>query len=121
MCYWCGCLTHDDHECGLWIESEGSLSIGSKKFGPWIHVAHFTSSRKNVIKVLGFYTRKMKETLATSSTSLKKPPVVVVCIGKPSPEIIRPEKESTKPLQQENIVVDFQEENTQHSNQIPTN
>ena len=99
MCYWSGCLTHDDHDCDLWIESEGSLSIKSKQFGPWIYVAHIMSSRRNVIKVLDFYTRKMKETPATSSTPLKKPPVVVVCTRKPSPEIIRPKKESTEPLQ----------------------
>jgi len=23
MCYWCGCLNHDDKECELWIQSRG--------------------------------------------------------------------------------------------------
>ena len=34
LCFWCGCLTHDNHDCRLWIESEGSLSSESQQFGP---------------------------------------------------------------------------------------
>lgn len=26
LCYWCGCLTHDDRSCDIWIESEGNLA-----------------------------------------------------------------------------------------------
>lgn len=26
ICYWCGCLDHDDKDCDIWIESEGTLS-----------------------------------------------------------------------------------------------
>ena len=26
ICYWCGCLDHDDKDCELWLNSEGSLS-----------------------------------------------------------------------------------------------
>ena len=33
MCYWCGCLTHDDRDYEMWIESEGSLSVDSRRFG----------------------------------------------------------------------------------------
>ena len=25
ICYWCGRLTHDDRDCDLWIDSEGTL------------------------------------------------------------------------------------------------
>lgn len=25
LCYWCGHLTHDDKDCELWIDSEGTL------------------------------------------------------------------------------------------------
>ena len=25
LCFWCGCLTHEDRDCELWVESEGSL------------------------------------------------------------------------------------------------
>lgn len=25
LCYWCGCLTHTDKDCKLWIESEGTF------------------------------------------------------------------------------------------------
>ena len=33
MCYWCGCLTHDDRDYEMWIESEGSLLVDSRRFG----------------------------------------------------------------------------------------
>ena len=26
ICYWCGNLTHDDKDCGIWLRSGGSLS-----------------------------------------------------------------------------------------------
>ena len=29
LCYWCGCLTHTDRDCDLWIESEGTLQLKS--------------------------------------------------------------------------------------------
>ena len=33
LCYWCGCLNHDDRECGLWIESKGTLPLSATQFG----------------------------------------------------------------------------------------
>ena len=51
----------------------------------------------------------------TSSRSTKKPSVVVVRTGKPSPMIIRPDKESFEVLNSENIILDFQEVNSLNS------
>ena len=48
------------------------------------------------------------------------PPVVVIRTGKPSPEIIRPEKETTETLLQENNLPNFQEQNPQHLISNPT-
>ncbi|KAK9999213.1 hypothetical protein SO802_018816 [Lithocarpus litseifolius] len=84
----------------LWVESEGSFSKESKQFGPWIRAPPFFPSRKNVIKVPGFFSRRGKETPATSPSPRGKSPVVVVRTGKPSPEIIRTEKENTANEQQ---------------------
>lgn len=30
ICYWCGCLTHDDRDCNIWIDSEGTLDPDSQ-------------------------------------------------------------------------------------------
>ena len=49
ICYWCGCLTHNDKDCEQWVESEGSFSTESQQFGSWIHAPPFIPSRKNVI------------------------------------------------------------------------
>ena len=34
LCYWCGCLIHDDQDYKHWIESEGTLKIDQREFGP---------------------------------------------------------------------------------------
>lgn len=26
ICYWCGCFDHDDNDCDIWLNSEGTLS-----------------------------------------------------------------------------------------------
>ncbi|XP_030922912.1 uncharacterized protein At4g02000-like [Quercus lobata] len=36
LCYWCGSLCHDDKECILWLQSNGTLSVEDQQFGPWI-------------------------------------------------------------------------------------
>lgn len=30
LCYWYGCLTHDDRDCELWIDSEGTIDTESQ-------------------------------------------------------------------------------------------
>ena len=65
-----------------------------------------------MIKVLGFFARKKSGVSTTSSRLAKKLPVVVVRIGKPSPMIIRPDKESFEVPNSENIILDFQEVNS---------
>ncbi|XP_030936432.1 uncharacterized protein LOC115961627 [Quercus lobata] len=34
LCYWCGSLLHDDRDCERWIESEGTLKVDQREFGP---------------------------------------------------------------------------------------
>ncbi|XP_023917452.1 uncharacterized protein At4g02000-like [Quercus suber] len=34
VCYWCGHLTHDDRECEIWIDSEGTLKSEDRQFSP---------------------------------------------------------------------------------------
>ena len=63
-----------------------------------------------MIKVLSFYNRKGKEMATAPPPIASKPPVVVVHTGKPSLEIIRPEKESIVNTQQQNRGADFQED-----------
>ena len=58
FCYWCGCATHVDRDCQLWIDSEGSLNPADQQFGPWLRAPPFQASRKKVIMVPGFYAKK---------------------------------------------------------------
>lgn len=100
-------MTHNDCDCDLWIESEGSLLNESQQFGPWIKATPFVPTRRYMIKVLGFFASKISGASTTNSRLAKKPLVVVVCTGKPSSEIIRPEKESFEVSNSESIIPNF--------------
>ena len=36
ICYWCGCLDHDDRDCDLWIQSNGSLKTDQQQFSSFL-------------------------------------------------------------------------------------
>ena len=72
LCYWCGCLTHDDRDCDKWFESEGGLNSGDRQFGPWLRASPFSASRKNVVYVPGYYASK-KASTSTSSVPAPHP------------------------------------------------
>ena len=111
LCFWCGCMTHDDRDCELWVESEGSLSHESQQFGPWLKETSFMPTRRYMVKVSGFFAGKKFEALTEKSRLAKKSPVVVVHSGKPLLEIFRPEKENLEAHDEENIAPNFHEVN----------
>ena len=120
LCYWCGCLTHADKDCDLWIDSEGTLPLETQQYGPWIRAQPFTRTRKNVVVVPGFYSKKSNSTKAAPSNQSRKPPVVVVRKGGLSPEIIRPEKERSEQSGTTDSAPDIQGEDPLIPNQTPT-
>ena len=77
------------------------------------------SSQRNFVIVPDLCTKKNDGHEAASSTSSRKPPVVVVRMGKPSLEIFRPEKERTETIQKENISLNFLEEDSRQSMPTP--
>ena len=82
LCYWCGCLTHDDRDCDKWFESEGGLNSRDRQFGPWLRASPFSASRKSVVYVPGYYANK-KASITTSSV--------------PAPHPTKPATEATQP------------------------
>ncbi|XP_023917240.1 uncharacterized protein LOC112028778 [Quercus suber] len=63
ICYWCGCLTHNDRDCERWIDNEGTLDESDREFGPWIRASPMIGNLKTVVSVPGFYAKK-KATVA---------------------------------------------------------
>lgn len=61
LCYWWGRLTNNDKECELWIESKGMLTSDQKQFGPFLRVAPFHASGRNVFFVPGIFDREEKK------------------------------------------------------------
>ena len=60
LCYWCGRLTHNDKDCEIWLQSEGTLRPEECQFGSGLHAPAFVASRKHVITVPGFYATSKK-------------------------------------------------------------
>ena len=60
ICYWCGCLNHSDKDCDHWIESDGSLKVEDREYGPWIRAVPSSSNKKSVVRVPGFYEARKK-------------------------------------------------------------
>ena len=60
ICYWCGRLDHNDRDCEIWLESEGSLAENQKQFGLSLRAPSFSPARRSVVAVPGFYTPKRK-------------------------------------------------------------
>ena len=58
LCYWCGCLTHDDRDWDLWVQSNGTLTLDKQQFGPSLRASPYTSAGKGVIYVPRYYERK---------------------------------------------------------------
>ena len=58
LCYWYGCLTHDDRDCETWINSEGTLKLEDQQFGPWLRAPPFIASRKKVVSIPSFFAKK---------------------------------------------------------------
>ena len=67
ICYWCGRLDHNDRDCEIWLESEGSLTENQKQFGPSLHAPPFSPTRRSVMAVPGFYTPKRKSVTPPAS------------------------------------------------------
>ena len=57
ICYWCGCLDHDNKNCDLWIQSKGTLTEAQQQFGPNLRALPYQSTGKREIFVLGYYER----------------------------------------------------------------
>ena len=58
LCYWCDCLNHDDRDCEVWLDSEGSLKVEEQKFGPWFRAPPVSRVQKNVISVPRIFHKK---------------------------------------------------------------
>lgn len=58
MCYWCGCLDHNDKQCKLWIQSKESLSVDKQQYGSFLRTAPYQRGSRNVFYVPGWFEKE---------------------------------------------------------------
>ena len=58
ICYWCGWLDHDDRDCDLQIQSNGSPKMDQQQFSSFLRAPLYKSSGRDVIYMRGYYEEK---------------------------------------------------------------
>ena len=59
FCYWCGKLDHDEKDCRLWIQNNGSLNKDAQPYGPWLRASPDHLQKPQVVRVSGQDTHQV--------------------------------------------------------------
>lgn len=73
--YYCVCLEHDDKDCEVWIQSEGTLEQVKKKYDSSIRAKPVYPSSKNLIQVPGYYEVLKKKHMKLTAMPEERPPM----------------------------------------------
>jgi hypothetical protein len=53
FCYWCGCLTHGERDCELWLRNKGVMNKAEQQYGAWLRADVEKPVRRVEVKVAG--------------------------------------------------------------------
>ena len=53
FCYWCGCLTHGDKDCDVWMRNKGTMIRAEQQYGAWLRATAEKPVRCIEVKVAG--------------------------------------------------------------------
>jgi hypothetical protein len=53
FCYWCGCLTHGDKDCEVWLKNKGAMRREEQQYGAWLQASAEKPVRRIEVKVAG--------------------------------------------------------------------
>lgn len=77
LCYWCGCLTHDDKDYKEWIQSDSTLDPKKKKYDSSIGALLVFPSNRNLVHVFRYYEDLKKNAMKPGSAMGGKTPKVM--------------------------------------------
>ena len=63
---WCGCLTHNDRDCEVWINNDGMLKTGDQEYGPWLRAPFTPNPKCSMVVVPGYYENRKKNLVGSS-------------------------------------------------------
>ena len=65
ICYWCGRLDHNDRDCELWIESNGTLTAEQQQYDSRLRAPPYKTAGRDVIYVPGFFEGRARRAQGT--------------------------------------------------------
>lgn len=77
LCYWCGCLNHDDKDGEGWIQSKGTLQSSQQQFGPSLRAFPYKTFNNSVILVPGIFENRSSQRRKFVSDEAAPPSTVV--------------------------------------------
>ena len=66
ICYSCGYLTHNDRDCEVWINSDGSLKAGDQEYRPWLRAPFTPNPKRSMVVIPGYYEIRKKSFTGSS-------------------------------------------------------
>ena len=70
ICYWCGHLDHDNKDCNLWIQSNGTLTSEQQQFSPNLRAPPYRSTSRDVIYVPSYYEERKRSIQARKQAEM---------------------------------------------------
>lgn len=92
LCYWCGCLTHNDRDCDLWTDSEGTLTEADKQYGLWIKAPPFTGYHNTIVTVPSYYVKMQPRQTSNSFPGTSQQPPKATMLAQNQTTIAHPKK-----------------------------
>jgi hypothetical protein len=53
FCYWCGCMTHGERDCEMWLRNKGKMNKEEQQYGAWLRADVEKPVRRVEVKVAG--------------------------------------------------------------------
>ncbi|XP_050277735.1 uncharacterized protein At4g02000-like [Quercus robur] len=98
FCYWCGLLNHDEKDCKVWLDSNGTSNKDDQQYGPWLRANTTNIQQPQVVNSRTSYTPPPPSNLYPTPSPQTKPlpsSTITAVPSQQTPSSIPPENHAT--------------------------